>query len=164
MAVLRVASNGQTKATISVKVMNKLFFAIIAAMCLSLLGCEDLPESSFELATESRLPKWFTLPPGLARSDVTVMMSYYVKQSGRTSTFKLLDARKKKLAELNGTQKGMEPLKRKTPQPGFSPGYPIYEIVTVNGITEIIEHRQMESIFYITDDPTVWAEFKVNRK
>jgi hypothetical protein len=131
---------------------------MLAITCLSLLGCEFFPESSFELARESRLPKWFTPPPGISRSDVTVTMNYYVKPSGRTSTFILRDAKKQKLAEVNGTQKGLEPLKLKNPRSGFPPGYPSYEIVTVNGVTEIIEHRQMEPIFYITDDPAVWAE------
>jgi hypothetical protein len=33
-----------------------------------------------------------------------------------------------------------------------------YEVVTVNGITEIIEHRKMEPLFYVTDDAAVWEE------
>ena len=89
-------------------------------------------------------------------------MNYYVKASGRTSTFMLKDTKKRKLAEMTGTQKGLEPLKLKHPRPGFPPGYPAYEIITVNGITEIIEHRQMEPIFYITDDPAVWAELGIS--
>lgn len=143
--------------------MHRLFITILAAACLSLLGCDSLPESSFELARESRLPKWFTLPSGLSRSDVTVTMSYYVKASGRIATFTLLDAKKQKLAEVNGTQKGLEPIKLKNPRPGFTQGYPLYEAVTANGITEIIEHRKMEPIFYITDDPAVLTELGVSR-
>ena len=42
--------------------------------------------------------------------------------------------------------------------PGFGPDDPAYEIITVNGITEIIEYRKMEPVFYITDDPAVWKE------
>jgi hypothetical protein len=33
--------------------------------------------------------------------------------------------------------------------------YPLYELLTANGITEIIEHRRMEPVFYITDNPEV---------
>lgn len=146
------------------KPMHRLIISMLAAVYLSLLGCGYFPESSFELGRESRLPKWFTLPPGLSRSDVTVTVNYYVKPLGRTSTFILLDAKKRKLAEVNGTQKGLEPLKLKNPRPGFPSGYPSYEIVTVNGITEIIEHRQMEPIFYITDDPAVWAELGAKQR
>lgn len=147
----------------SAKATHRILIATFAAACLSLFGCERLPESSFEIARESRLPRWFSLPPGLSRSDVTVVMNYYVKSSGRTSTFILLDSKRQKLAEVKGTQKGFEPLQLKTPPSGFPPDYPSYEIVTVNGITEIIEHRQMEPIFYITDDPAVWAELGEKR-
>jgi len=90
-------------------------------------------------------------------------MSYYVRPSGRTATFTLLNAKKQKLVEVKGTLKGLEPLMLKNPRPGFSPDYPSYEIITVNGVTEIIEHRQMEPIFYITDDPAVWTELGVSR-
>lgn len=135
--------------------MHKLCITIIATMCLSLQGCGFFPESSFELAPESRLPKWFTLPSGLSRSDVTVTMDYYI---GKTATFKLLDTKKAILAKVDGTVKGTEPLLRKMPQPNFTEGYPAYEIITVNGISDIIEHRKMEPIFYTTDDPAVWAE------
>ena len=139
-------------------VKQSIIIVILAATCLSLFGCEFFPESTFELARESRLPKWFTPPPGLSRSDVTVTMNYYVKPSGRTSIFILRNAKKQKLAEVNGTLTGLEPLKLKNLRSGSPPGYPSYEIVTVNGVTEIIEHRQTEPIFYITDDPAVWVE------
>lgn len=38
-------------------------------------------------------------------------------------------------------------------------GYPAYEAITVDGITEIIEHRKMEPVFYVTDDASVWAQY-----
>ena len=131
-----------------------------ATLCLSPFGCDYFPESTFELSRDSRLPKWFALSPGVSRLEAAVTMSYY---SGRTVTFILRDAKDRKLAEVNGTTKGHEPRTLKNPPPGFPPGYPAYEIITVNGMTEIIEHRQMEPIFYITDDPAVWAELGVSR-
>jgi len=30
------------------------------------------------------------------------------------------------------------------------------EVVTVGGITDVIEHRNPGSVFYMTDDPDVW--------
>jgi len=148
----------------------------VAAMCLSSLGCGFFPESSFELARESRLPKWFALPSGLSRSDVTVTMDYYIGSHLRTATFTLLKINKdsrgpegrpsgQKLAEVNGTEKGLEPLTLKNnprPQSGYPIPYPSYEIITVNGVTEVIEHRRMEPIFYITDDPAVLSELGVS--
>ena len=153
----------EISATLKVNLMRRLFIAIISTACLSLLACDRLPESSFELARESRLPKWFTIPSGLSRSDITVTMNYYINSSGRTATFILLNAKKQKLAEVQGTVSGLEPYKLKNPRTGFPPGYPLYEVVTVNGINEIIEHRKMEPMFYITDDPNVWVELGVSQ-
>ena len=36
--------------------------------------------------------------------------------------------------------------------------YPRYEVLTANGVTEAIEHRRMEPLFYISDDPEVRRE------
>lgn len=138
-----------------------LFFV---AMSMLLAGCSFFPEASFELARESRLPKWFVLPPGLSRTDVTVTMDYYSKASGRTATFILLDEKMQKIAEADGTLQGEKSHNLKNPTAGFPPGYPSYEIVTVNGVTEVIEHRRMEPFFYITDDPAVLAEFGLARR
>jgi hypothetical protein len=44
---------------------------------------------------------------------------------------------------------------------GFPKGYPKYVVITVDGITDIIEHRKMEPIFYVTDDPAIWQELGV---
>jgi len=33
--------------------------------------------------------------------------------------------------------------------------YPGYEVVIANGITDVMEHRRQEPIFYITDDPEI---------
>jgi len=135
-----------------------ILFVALTILCYAMVGCEYFPESTFELASESRLPKWITLPTGLTRVDVSITMNYYVKPWERSATFILRDKKEKIQAKVNGKDKGFEPLQLKNPPPGFDPGYPAYEIITVNGITEIIEHRKMEPIFYITDDPAVWKD------
>jgi len=49
-------------------------------------------------------------------------------------------------------------------QPEGTPkGYPRYKVVTINGITDIIELRRMEPVFYMTDDPGVWKELGVQQ-
>ena len=90
-------------------------------------------------------------------------MCYYINQNGRTATFVFRGPHNGKLAEVAGTQKGLEPLTLKQPPAGFPPGYPSYEIITVGGVTDVIEHRRMEPIFYVNDDPSVWAELGVSR-
>ena len=140
-----------------------LFFALTIS-CYAMVGCEYFPESTFELASESRLPKWFALPSGLTRDNVSIAMSYYVKPWGRSATFILRDNKGKILSKVHGKEKGYEPLQLKIPPKGFDVGYPAYEIITVNGITDIVEHRKMEPIFYVTDDPAVWKELGVGQK
>jgi hypothetical protein len=142
------------------------FLLLFVALTISgsAIGCEWFPESTFELASESRLPKWNTLPPGLTRADVSITMSYYVMPWGRSATFILQDAKGKIRTKVNGKTRGLGPNQLKHPPPGFPPGYPAYEVITVNGITEIIEHRKPEAKFYITDDPAVSKELGVGQK
>ena len=83
---------------------------------------------------------------------------------GRSSTFILQNKKGQTLKKVDGKEKGLEPLQLEHPPPGFPPGYPAYEVIIVNGTTEIIEHRKMEPIFYITDDPAVWKELGVGQK
>ncbi|MGB7984723.1 MAG: hypothetical protein WCF54_06145 [Terracidiphilus sp.] len=133
------------------------FFVLIISFS-AIVGCEYFPESNFELANKSRLPKWITPTTGLTRDDISITMSYYVKPWGRSAKFIYRDT-KGQIREIQyGKLKGYEPLHLKNPPQGFALGYPSYEIITVKGITEIIEHRKMEPIFYITDDPAVWKE------
>jgi hypothetical protein len=139
-------------------------FVVLTIVGSVILLSEWIPESTFELASESRLPKWITLPPGLTRADGSITMSYYIMPWGRSATFTLRDKKGQVLKKVNGKTRGLGPNQLKHPPPGFPPGYPAYEVITVNGITEIIEHRKMEPIFYVTDDPAVWEELGVGQK
>ena len=129
-----------------------------------MVGCEWFPESTFELAGESRLPKWISLPTGLTRADVSLSMSYYTAPWGGSAKFTLRDTKGQKLTKIGGKLRGLGPLQLKHPPQGFPPGYPSYEVVTVHGITEVIEHRKQEPLFYLADDPAVWKELGVRQK
>jgi len=135
-----------------------LLFLALAISGSAIVAWNLFPEATFKLADESRLPKWLDLPPGLARSDASVTMSYYIKPWGRSATFVLQDTKGTTRAKVNGKVKGSGPFQLKHPPHGFPAGYPSYEVITVNSITEVVEHRKMEPIFYITDDPAVWKE------
>jgi hypothetical protein len=131
---------------------------IILALCISSCAISGCLESTFTLASESRLPRFVTLPPGLTRADASLTMSYYVWPWGRSATFILRDKKGQILSKVSGREKGLEPLQLKNPTKGFPPGYPAFEVITTHGITEIIEHKKMEPIFYINDDPAVRKE------
>ncbi|MGH7260718.1 MAG: hypothetical protein ACREI9_08570 [Nitrospiraceae bacterium] len=90
-------------------------------------------------------------------------MSYYIKPSGPAATFTLTGPKEEKLAEVSGALKGHQPIELKNPPPGYPPGYPSYEIITVKSVTEVIEHRRMEPIFYVTDNPAVLTELGISR-
>ena len=141
-----------------------LFFAGLTILGSAIVGCEYFPESTFELASESRLPKWITLPPGLTRADVSITMSLYYSFWGGNVKFILQDKKGGTLTKVYGEANGRGPLYLNHPPQGFPPGYSAYEVITINGITDIVELRKPEPIFYITDDPAVWKELGVGYK
>ena len=92
-------------------------------------------------------------------------MDYYVGINNRKAVFKLYDNNRLfYLMKITGLQRGRHPLELKNPPAGFPKHYPSYEVITVDGITEIIEHRKMEPIFYVTDDPAIWKELEVRQQ
>ena len=127
-------------------------------LCSAIFGCRYFPESTFQLANDSRLPRWFNLPPGLSRRDVSVTMNYYIRLGGRDATFVLCDKKQHVLAKVNGKLRDAAPLHLKSSSQGDATGYPSFEVITANGVTEIMEHKKMEPIVYIADDPAIWRE------
>ncbi len=144
------------------KIRGVLWVAVLCAFSgFSMIGCQYFPESTFELASESRLPKWFSPPPGLRRADVSITMNYYVKPWGRSATFVLHNGKTR--AKADGKLKGNEPLQLKNPPQGFPSGYPSYEVITVNGITDINAYKKLEPYIYLNDDPENRDELIVER-
>jgi hypothetical protein len=136
---------------------------LFLAYCQLMSGCA---ESFFDLASDSRLPKWFTVPVGLSRKDVVVTMAYYDLPSGRSATFKLWDSNGRKLAQLSATvwPGGPRSLGKLNPPRGVEKGaYPVYEIVTANGVIEVLEQKRMEPLLYVSDDPEVKRALGLNK-
>jgi hypothetical protein len=124
---------------------------VLVAACSPTRGCI---ESDFDLAPESRIPRWFVVRDGAKRSDFSVHMYYWMGPVGRTATITLRSGGLT-LDSVVATVQDDEP---QTLQPHAGTGripYPMYEILIANGVTEIVEHRRMEPVFYITDDPEV---------
>jgi hypothetical protein len=139
-----------------------LLGAALIFLGLVKVGCEYFPESTFELATESRLPKWITLPPGLTRADVSLTISYYSWPWEPDARFILRDKNGRFIKKESGKTRCNGPfqLTNYSPQ-GFPAGYyPNYEAVVVNGVTEIIEQKKPEPILWVTDDTAVWNKYE----
>jgi hypothetical protein len=148
-------------ATLIQRIKRYRFLAILLVIVfLTIKGCELFPESTFQLSSDSRLPKWITLPPGLTRADVSLAMSYYIFPWGRSAQFVLRDKNQRVIQTKNGKLKCGDPFVQENPPQGSPPSYPGYEAITVNGVTEIIEHKKPEPIFYITDDTAVWKQYE----
>ncbi len=138
-----------------------LVLLVLLTACNSVRGCA---ESEFTLAAQSRVPRWFSLPTGVPRSEVTVVLVYYTapimgppmaEVTLRSSRGETLN---KVVATLSGEPQGLEPQSGSNRIP-----YPIYEVLTANGITEVIEHRRMEPMFYIHDDLEIRRKLAVDR-
>jgi len=84
-------------------------------------------------------------------------MDYWAGPLGRTATFTLKNAKGQRFGRVVGELAGDEPKSL----PGSVNGNPGYEVITANGIIEVIEHRAMEPIFYISDDPEVKRQLGV---
>jgi hypothetical protein len=130
-------------------------------LCSAIVGCRYFPESTFQLANDSRLPRWFTLPPGLSRADVSVTMNYYIEPTGRSATFVLHDKENHILGKVTGTLRGSTPLSVKGSSQSGTTDYPSFEVITAQGVSEVIEHKKMEPKFYITEDSAIWRELGV---
>ena len=138
---------------------------ILFCLILGLYGCL---ESSFKLSDGSRLPRWFVVPKDMDRSDLSVQMDLHSTFSGGKAIFKLYKKggifSVKKYTITSDEQPNSRSVQLDSPPEGFPNGYPRYKVVTINGVTDIIELRKMEPVFYMTDDPAVWKEQGVEQE
>lgn len=134
---------------------------LLVLVAVFLPGCLFL-ESSFVLSPESRLPKWLEPPANVPRSELIVTMDCY--SSGK-DVFKMKRRGhpffQKKLAVYSGENDSSVVLIGQEARPYRPFEYPRYRVVTANGVTDIIEHRAMEPVFYMVDDPEVWKKLGV---
>ena len=142
----------------AISLMRGMVGTLLMGTFLLLTGCEPSPESTFQLAPDSRLPKWFSMPPNLTRPQVTAELNYYVTSVGTTVTVTFFGPQHKVLEEVKGVRAGDAPRQVSEVKPGSSRDYPMYAVITANGLTDVVEHRKMEPIFWLTDDPKIWAE------
>lgn len=93
------------------------------------------------------------------RSDLNVTLDYYIGPGGRTATVKLYDKSGSRLKKVSGKQMGLHPLTFTPHVLGQPLPRPSYEVITFDGVVDIVEHRKMEPVFYMTDDPAVWEKW-----
>jgi hypothetical protein len=146
---------------------SALFIAIVGVISFYglLLICSSpyvgiFPESTLTLSSDSRLPKWFSIPQGYTREDLTVEIFYYVPPPP-FDKYNVKIILKGPAPEHHVITKliGQGKLHPETERKDRSE-YPRYHIISTNGVTEIIEHKQREPIFYVSDDPALSGSFQ----
>jgi hypothetical protein len=128
-----------------------VFLAAVSICACAMSGCLG---ANFRLASDSRLPQGLPMPPGLTRADVSVGVDYYDFYTKIT----LRDKNGRKIATVTGRYKNRYPLHLKTPPPGSHPGFPVYEVIRINGQYEVMEHRRPGDVLYVVDDPAIRQE------
>src|SRR5580704_8884568 len=124
--------------------------AVPVIACQLMTGCA---EAYFDLAPESRLPKWFFQPAdGLARDKYIVTMYFYTFPQ-RQATFKLWDSHGREIAQVTAIAEGPEPMTltgHRSVHGGYDKdSYPLYELLTAREVTEVLEFRWMESFVHV---------------
>ena len=131
---------------------------VLAHIAVAVAGCGLLPESSFTLSPDSRLPKWYTLANGQSREQIQIRLDYVETPRGRTARFTVTGPGGATLATEEGRLLLPGPWSSRGSSASTNIEYPLYEVVEVKGIRDLIEHRAMEPTFYLSDDKAIWAE------
>lgn len=108
-------------------------------------------ESNFELSKDSRLPKWFTIPDDLSRDQITMTIDYFLGEPVKIKARGPLPFRRIIYKKIG--QSRLHPDTEKSFIPGVGFEYPSYTIITIDGVSEVFEQREMNCVLYITDDP-----------
>ena len=148
------------------KILNGSVISIIF-ISLLLSGCDlrygvigEFP-TTFQLADDSRLPKWFTVPNGYSRSDLKMTIDFYTSPcffcKNTVTTLYGPSPDNKEIMKIAGKGR-WHPLSDRDRYNKYPyTKLPYYYIITVDSIDEVFEKRQAGDRFYITDDPNITA-------
>jgi hypothetical protein len=145
------------------RILTIIFIFLALSSCISIRGGGFL-ESSFELSSASRMPNWLGLSQKQEREDIILVLNYYSNAKAKVTIWKKFGFIRM-------------PIKWKWGQSQHHPAYwewahedwptrihPGYVNVTINGITEIVEHKKREPIFYISNEETVRKVINKSKK
>ena len=113
-------------------------------------------ESEFTLSPESRLPIWFDeLADDTTREEVTIYLRYYTSPFDVDDTILILKKGWRTLGKVSGKSEHHPKYWAWAHEDWPNRLYPGFVIITAEGKTEIIEHRKMEPIFYVSSEESV---------
>jgi hypothetical protein len=128
-------------------------YLVLVAICICSCAITGCIQSISELTSDSRLPKWITVPPGLTRADVRVVeecmepLIHYQPRRGAEVKFVLYSQKYKKLGEVRGRS-------------FYLSGR--YSVAVVDGVPEIVGVKTQKNergddfpYFFVVDDPAL---------
>ncbi len=139
-----------------------LLWLAIAAMVLSLIKLSyrhgyGYVESSFRLASESRLPRWVSIPPNYTRKDISMTITLYSASPGGQAQVVAYGPppMRRQITEMVGTYRQF------TPSVVYEDDRsPYYAIISVDGEEEIFEQGHDKDLLYIVDSTTVSSDIR----
>lgn len=132
---------------VNARVVMVLIF--LWTMASALHGCV---EARFALASESRFPIWFAA----AETRGQVTLTYLTPNHSSPDAVLEMKVGNGKTLSVRG-QACWHPIMRTRGSPDRS-SYPMYRYLLADGKVEVIEHRQMEPVFWISDNPRFLKE------
>ena len=119
-------------------------------------------ESEFTLAPESPLPVWYhDLPDGYTREDLMIRIRYYAPLfDADDAVFWVESSRLNTLFKATGRIERHPQFYEWAQKDWKARHYPSFIKITINGQTEIIEHKKMEPIFYISNEESLMKVMK----
>ncbi len=112
-------------------------------------GCSNV-ESVFQLAPESRLPRWIILPATYSRADVTMKITIYTFGEVKTTVYGPAP-KHEKLSEVTGTIRWHPSTEQKFNEQKRYDVFPNYSIISVKGIDEVFEQKGKNDLLYVCD-------------
>lgn len=153
--------NNKKEFLLKIKFTVNHFKIFLLLICIIFIGCDPrygFMESSFQLADDSRLPKWFVIPKGYSRNDIKVTIDVYTSLCpfcNNTVTILHGPLPDNKVIMKKAGKQRWHPLSDIRYNKYPSNSYPNYTIITIDGIDEVFEQRHAGNILYITDDPNI---------
>lgn len=136
--------------------MKRIIPLLLVLLLTSCSPVRGFLESEFNLSPDSRLPAWYPkLPDGYSKADVTIRMQYYAPLFDVDNVVFLVESGGRTLYKGTGRSVHHPKYWAWAHKDWPARAHPGYVNVTLDGKTEIIEHRKMEPIFYVSNEEAV---------
>jgi len=130
-----------------------LFSVLLIGACSPIHG---FLESEFTLSPDSKLPTWFSdLPKNNKRENITIYLKYYTPIFNVNDTVIIVKDGWQTLYEETGMREHHPKYWAWAQKDWPQRSHPSYVNITINGKTEIIEHKKMEPFFYISNEEAI---------